>query len=166
MPRIMRLPSPHMSSFERCSRPLCAGSIQPNIRPMRSFPTAGFSRFLMTLSPQKVKNIVTRFPVAAAPLAMTNEASALSRSSLKTTIVLLIGRRRGRAAGAGCAWPHGIAEGAGLRISARTLPPQLSRASSSAPVMRHHEATSWPKAWSVAAMRSCPPGCNPSHSSS
>jgi hypothetical protein len=43
--------------------------------------------FLITLSPQKVKNIVTFLPMAAAPFAITNEASALSRSSLNTTMV-------------------------------------------------------------------------------
>ena len=40
------------------------------------------STFLIAFSPQNVKNIVTFFPVAAAPLASTKVAKVLSRSSL------------------------------------------------------------------------------------
>ena len=40
------------------------------------------------LRPQKVKNIVTLRPMAAAPLAMMKLASALSRSPLNTMIAL------------------------------------------------------------------------------
>jgi len=40
--------------------------------------------------PQNVKNNVTSLPMAAAPLAMINEAIALSKSPLKTTIVLCL----------------------------------------------------------------------------
>ncbi|MNN21619.1 hypothetical protein D3C81_1349480 [compost metagenome] len=42
----------------------------------------------MTFNPQKVKNIVTFFPLAAAPLAIIKDAIALSKSPLKTTIEL------------------------------------------------------------------------------
>ena len=87
--RIIQLPAPPIFILDSFSFSLFAGSIQPNILPKISLDTAGFSRFLITLSPQKVKNIVTFFPVEAAPFAMTNEANALSRSSLKTINVLL-----------------------------------------------------------------------------
>ena len=43
----------------------------------------GFCIFFKTFNPQKVKNIDTFCPVAAAPLASTKVAKALSKSSLK-----------------------------------------------------------------------------------
>ena len=46
-----------------------------------------FSGFLRTFSPQNVKNIVTFLPIVAAPLAIINDAIALSKSPLNTTIV-------------------------------------------------------------------------------
>ncbi|MNN71593.1 hypothetical protein D3C81_1875460 [compost metagenome] len=42
----------------------------------------------MTFKPQKVKNIVTFLPLAAAPFAIIKDAIALSKSPLKTTIEL------------------------------------------------------------------------------
>ena len=45
------------------------------------------SGFLKIFKPQKVKNIVTSFPLAFAPFAIIKEARALSRSFEKTTIV-------------------------------------------------------------------------------
>ena len=75
----------------------------------------------MTFSPQKVKNMVTFLPIAAAPLAMTNEARARSRSSLNTMSVLW-----SAVAGAGRVEGH---EGSGssvsftLRTHAVTMPP-------------------------------------------
>ena len=99
--------------------------------------TAGFSRFLITLSPQKVKNIVTFFPVEAAPFAMTNEANALSRSSLKTINVLL----------SALLPPVAILHSAFFfRTVAAIVPPLFSRETNSAPVILHHEETSFPKA--------------------
>ena len=62
----------------------------PNIRPKISFFTLGFAVFLITFSPQKVKNIDTFCPVVAAPLASTKVASALSRSSLNMISVLAL----------------------------------------------------------------------------
>ena len=41
-------------------------------------------------NPQKVKNIVTSSPMAAAPLAMMNAAMTLSKSPLKTMTVFLL----------------------------------------------------------------------------
>ena len=58
------------------------------MRPKMSFSTCGLRRFFMTLSPQKVKNMVTLPPVAAAPLASTNVAMARSRLSLNIMNVL------------------------------------------------------------------------------
>ncbi len=81
--RIMAGPMPAILSLDSLRRRECEGSIQENMRPNISFFVAGLRSFLMALSPQKVKNIETFSPVAAAPLARTNVASALSRSSLK-----------------------------------------------------------------------------------
>lgn len=148
MRRIIRLPAPPIFIFDSLSFPLWAGSIQPNILPKRSFETVGFRCFLMMSSPQKVKNIVTFRPVDAAPLAMTKEANALSRSLLKTISVLLSAALPGRlqASCFSC-----------LRIVAATTPFLFSSDTSSAPVILHQEATSLPKAWSVAVIRSCSP---------
>ena len=151
MRRIIQLPAPPMFILDSLSLPLCAGSIQPNILPKISLETAGFCCFLITFRPPKVKNIVTFLPVDAAPLAMTKEASALSRSSLKTISVLLSAllREISQAAVFSC-----------LRIVAATTPFLFSSATSSAPVILHQDATSFPKAWSVAVIWSCSPAFN------
>ncbi len=59
------------------------------------FFTLTFFALRRMLSPQNVKDIVTLRPMAIAPGAMMNDAIALSRSPLKTTIVLSFLRRRG-----------------------------------------------------------------------
>jgi len=61
----------------------------PNILSINPLLTLTFSGFLKIFNPQKVKNIVTFFPIAAAPLAIIKEAIALSKSPLNTTMVLL-----------------------------------------------------------------------------
>ena len=87
--------------------------------------------------------MVTFLPVEAAPLAMTKEANALSRSSLKTITVLLsaLFREISQEAVFSC-----------LRMVAATTPFLFSNATSSAPVILHQEVTSLPKAWSVAVI--------------
>ena len=64
------------------------GNIKLNIFPMSDFLMRTFSGLRKMLTPQNVKNIVTGRPIAAAPLAMMNEAIALSKSPLNTTKVL------------------------------------------------------------------------------
>ena len=132
-----------MFILDSLSLPLCVGSIQPNILPKISLVTVGLCCFLITFSPQKVKNMVTFLPVEAAPLAMTKEANALSRSSLKTISVLLsaLFREISQEAVFSC-----------LRMMAATTPFLFSNATSSAPVILHQEVTSLPKAWSVAVI--------------
>ena len=129
------------------------------MRPKRSLATEGFCCFLMMFSPQKVKNIVTCLPAAAAPLAITKEASARSKSSLKTISVLPSAAPEGE----GEAPQHaGAAAASPLLTVASTMPPCCSTPSSRAPVIRHHETTSRAKAWSVARIRSRPPTDKPS----
>lgn len=70
------------------------GSIMPNIFPQISFFTTGLSSFLMAFSPQKVKKMVTFFPVAAAPFASTKVAKTLSRSSLNRIKVFPLSSRQ------------------------------------------------------------------------
>ncbi|MPM61718.1 hypothetical protein SDC9_108578 [bioreactor metagenome] len=79
------IPPIFMEERESCSMPL--GSMPENIVPMKSFFTLGACFLRRTERPQKVKNIVTGLPVAAAPFARTNDASALSRSLEKTIMV-------------------------------------------------------------------------------
>ena len=59
----------------------------PNIASMKDLSTFCLLFFLRTLRPQKVKNMVTLRPIAAAPLAMIKLASTLSRSPEKTMMV-------------------------------------------------------------------------------
>ena len=54
------------------------------MRPKRLRPVAVF--FLMACRPQKVKNMVTSIPEAAAPVAMMKAAIRRSMSPLNTTI--------------------------------------------------------------------------------
>ena len=82
MYRIIFPPIPPMLILESFSFRELEGSIMPNIFPKISFSTFGLCSFLITFSPQKVKKIVTFCPVAAAPLASTKVAKALSKSSL------------------------------------------------------------------------------------
>ena len=87
--RIIRVPIPIIFIFDKDNLRLPAGIIIPNILPIVSFFTASARSFRITFNPQKVKNIVTFRPVDAAPFAITNDANALSRSSLNTISVLL-----------------------------------------------------------------------------
>ncbi len=66
------------------------GIILPNIFSIKVLLTLPGLSFLKMLIPQKVKNMVTLPPMAAAPFAMIKEAMALSNSPEKTTIVLLL----------------------------------------------------------------------------
>ena len=66
----------------------------PNIFPQISFFTAGLSNLLIAFSPQKVKKMVTFFPVAAAPFASTKVAKTLSRSSLNRIKVFPLSSRQ------------------------------------------------------------------------
>ncbi|CDE87644.1 unknown [Prevotella sp. CAG:891] len=84
----MRRPIPPMFIFESFSAVESPGIIMPNILAKMSLWTLGLLCFLMTFSPQKVKKMVTFLPVAAAPLASTKVARALSRSSLNMMKVL------------------------------------------------------------------------------
>ena len=88
MPLIMAVPMPAMFILDRVGLPAPRGIIQPNIRSMRVLRTGTACGRRSRFRPQKVKNIVTSLPMAAAPLAMMNAAIALSKSSLKTTRVL------------------------------------------------------------------------------
>ena len=76
------------------------GSIKLNIFPISDFLTRTFSGLRKRLTPQKVKNIVTGRPIAAAPFAIMNEAIALSKSPLNTTNVLPCSNSRFSATGA------------------------------------------------------------------
>ena len=94
---IILVPIPPMFILESFSFPAPRGIMAPNIFSIRDFSTLRFSGFLKILSPQKVKNMVTGLPMATAPLAMINAASALSISPSNTTIVFPLGA--GKAAG-------------------------------------------------------------------
>ena len=64
------------------------GIIKPNIPSMKLLATETFSGRRRMFSPQKVKNMVTLRPMAAAPFAIMKAAMVLSRSPEKTTKVL------------------------------------------------------------------------------
>src|SRR5690625_3356779 len=80
-------PSPNMFMLEIGSLEADFGIIMLNALSRPDFSFFGAFGSLMTLSPQNVKNMVTSLPMLFAPVAMMNEASALSRSPLNTTIV-------------------------------------------------------------------------------
>ena len=63
----------------------------PNMRRSQSFAELGAPFRLIAFSPQKVKNIVTFMPMAAAPVAIIKAAIARSISPLNKTIVTLSG---------------------------------------------------------------------------
>ncbi len=63
----------------------------PNMRRSQSFAALGAPFRRMVLRPQKVKNMVTCIPMAAAPVAMMKAAITRSISPLRTTIVTLSG---------------------------------------------------------------------------
>src|ERR1035438_5808397 len=88
--RIIRGPIPAKFIFERpsCSDPL--GIIEPNMPWRKPFLCLGAWGLRRRLRPQKVKNIVTSSPIAAAPFAIMKAAIALSRSPLKTISVFLL----------------------------------------------------------------------------
>ena len=105
MKRIMRGPAPNMFIRDSPSLVLPRGIIPPNIRSSKVlFARTRFGRRRI-FSPQKVKNIVTRRPMAAAPLAMIKEAMALSRSPLKTTILLSLPGRLPKLGDGSAAFP-------------------------------------------------------------
>ena len=83
---IIAVPMPDIFIFESVSFSAPFGSIQPNIREMKFFRTAGDGFFRKTERPQNVKKIPTSAPDAASPFAKIIAASALSRSLLKRTI--------------------------------------------------------------------------------
>ena len=136
-----------MCIFESFSLRLLDGIIHPNMRPMISLVTAGFCCFLMTFSPQKVKNMVTLCPVAAAPLARTKEASARSRSSLNTISVLFFGLM---AAGA-------VAFASAFSAMAVTTPFSLVSDTRRLPVLLHQLCTSRAKPGSVEVISTISP---------
>src|SRR3712207_46186 len=107
------------------------GSIMANIFPKISFSTAGFRSFLITFSPQKVKNTVTFCPVAAAPLARTNVASALSRSSLNIISVFPLSSHE-------VTRPHAL--GSPFSITTTAFPPCDSVETRWLPVELHHRS--------------------------
>ncbi|KAF5028924.1 hypothetical protein DSECCO2_653970 [anaerobic digester metagenome] len=88
--RIIRGPIPAKLILDNPNPWELLGSIMPNILPIISLSLLALPGFLITFKPQKVKNMVTFLPVAAAPLAITNEARARSRSSLNTIRVLFL----------------------------------------------------------------------------
>mgnify|MGYP007016529440 CR=1 FL=1 len=77
-------PMPPIFILERASLREPRGIILANILAIKSFSAVTFSGFLKIFRPQKVKNILTFLPIAAAALAMMKEAMALSRSPEKT----------------------------------------------------------------------------------
>ncbi len=99
---------PSMLNCESLSLRESDGSIIENIRPKKSFSTAGFFSFFMTLRPQKVKKMETLWPVAAAPLASTKVANARSRSSLNMISVLFLGAALHAVGVCGCSPPFSI----------------------------------------------------------
>ena len=153
--RIIQPPSPPIFIFERDRSLLLFGSIQPNIIPSRSFFTLTDLCFFITLKPQNVKNSVTFLPVEAAPLAITNDANALSRSSLKTINVLL-SLSELFSVHAGFFSP--------FSINASTIPAVLETLTNVAPVILHHAETSLAKPWSVALILNCSPCSSCSYS--
>lgn len=85
--RIIRAPMPPIFIFESFSFMESDSNIMPNIFPNQSFSTFGFSVFLMAFNPQSEEN-GHFLSVAAAPLAKTKVANALSKSSLNKIKVL------------------------------------------------------------------------------
>ncbi|MNW64450.1 hypothetical protein D3C74_427330 [compost metagenome] len=86
--RINLAPKPPIFILDNGSFRVPCGIIIPNILSSPFFFTAEASPLRNTFSPQKVKNIVTCLPIAAAPEAMIKEAIVLSRSPLNTIIVV------------------------------------------------------------------------------
>lgn len=85
--RIILAPISPIFIFDSASFFEPLGIIVPNIFETIFFFTLTFSFLRMILRQQNVKNLSTLMPIAAAPLAMMNEAIALSRLPLKTIIV-------------------------------------------------------------------------------
>ncbi len=141
--------------IEESERPfMLFGSIIPNIRPRRSLRTPRVF-FLSTDNPQKVKNIVTVLPVAAAPFASTKDASALSMSFENTMKVAPFPSERAHGA-----LPSAVAVPAAppFSISARIMPPWVSIEASVFPVSAHQDFTSRAKPGSVALTTIWSPG--------
>src|SRR5574344_969745 len=84
---IINEPIPPIFILDRVSFSTPFGIIIPNILSIIDFLTFGEFDFLKIFKPQKVKNIVTSFPLAFAPFAIINAAIALSKSFENTTRV-------------------------------------------------------------------------------
>ena len=140
--RIILAPIPIMFILESDNLVESEGSIHENIRPQISFATLGLWVFLMAFSPQKVKKMLTFLPVAAAPLASTKVARALSRSSLKSMNVLPWAFATGCVASA--------ARATLFSISTMCMPDSECLLINRLPVVRHHASASRGKPASVA----------------
>ena len=150
--RIIFAPMPSIFILDNFSFRESDGSIQPNILPKKSFCTAGFRSFLMAFSPQNVKNMVTFSPVAAAPLARTNVAKVLSRSSLNRIKVLPFLPLAGEALGWGVTPSF-------LMMRTRYTPFSSVFERKRCPVVRHHASASRGNPASVALISRHWPGC-------
>ncbi len=153
--RIILGPMPAKFILESPSPSELLGSIMLNIFAITSFSTLGAFGFLMAVSPQKVKNMVTFLPNAAAPLAITKAARMRSRSLLKTTKVL-------------SSFAAPLLSGrvpAPFWMVAVILLALVSRFSSLFPVTLHQEGASVAKPGSVAVILSISPSLSLSISS-
>ncbi|OPZ96492.1 MAG: hypothetical protein BWY72_01633 [Bacteroidetes bacterium ADurb.Bin416] len=111
--RIILPPKPPIFILDNPSLRLDEAIIIPNILPKISLETAGLCFRLMTFRPQNVKKMVTFLPMEAAPLAITNVANALSRSSLKQISVASLLP----AVSVGAAWGSPLRMDALMRLS-------------------------------------------------
>src|SRR5665648_705929 len=77
---IILAPMPPIFILDSLSFPAPLGIIAPNMVEIKSFFAAVFSGLLSAFSPQKVQNMLTCLPMAAAAFAMIKVAITLSRS--------------------------------------------------------------------------------------
>ena len=141
---IIAVPIPPMFILDNLSLLLPSGIIIPNIFSIMDF--FGFTAFALrrALSPQKVKNIVTGLPIAAAPLAIMKEASTLSRSPLNTIIVLPCFSEAASSAFAGAPSSLPFLTYTIFSLPCRSCPTRVF------PVLLHHAPISAAKPMSVA----------------
>src|SRR5450759_3567830 len=85
LPNIQR-PIPPKEKCEGFAFSMPPPYIMPSIFPNRVLPVILASARLIARRPQKVKNIVTSLPIAAAPVAMMNAPKSLSMSPLITAL--------------------------------------------------------------------------------
>jgi len=121
------------------------------MRSRKPFLTGAAFSLRRILSPQKVKNIVTLLPMAAAPFAMIKAAIARSRSLLNTTIVRLLLPRACGAAGLSSSADSVSACGP-LRTHARIMRPSSLADIRVLPVLLHQAAMSILKPGSLAVI--------------